>query len=405
MHIRKQRLLTPGPVPIYPPALHAMQASDMHHRTKEFEAVYRTVLTDMKEVLGTSASDVLCFAASGSGAMDAAVSNLFSAGDKVIVGTAGKFGERWVEITKAYGLDVTLLKAEYGDVVTPERVEQALKSTPGVKGVFITASETSTGAMHDVEAMGKIIARTDALFVVDGITAMGTMPLDIDGWGLDVVAGGSQKAFMIPPGLAFLAVSPKAWKAEEKATLPHYYFDLKLEKKNGDAGTSSWTPAVSLILALAESLKYIKQIGMPKLIENAQLLALGTRAAATALGLELFAKQPGNSVTTVRAPKGIDSGVIVKEFKSRFGAIIANGQGSMQGQIFRFAHIGYFDFVDTFAMIAALEIILHKNGYPVKFGSGVAAVQEIYSRAASAEPGHSALAAAMHAAPEEVLAY
>ena len=377
----------------------------MHHRTKEFEAVYKSALTDMKEVLGTSSSDVLCFAASGSGAMDAAVSNLFSAGDKVIVGTAGKFGERWVEITKAYGLDVTVLKADYGDFVTPERVEAALQATPDAKGVFITASETSTGVLHDVEAMGRVVGKTDAIFIVDGITAMGTAPLDIDGWGLDVVCGGSQKAFMIPPGLAFMTVSPKAWKAEAKATLPHYYFDLKLEKKNGDAGTSSWTPAVSLILALAESLNYIKQVTMPKLIENAQLLALGTRNAATALGLELFAKRPGSSVTTICAPGGMDSGIIVKEFKSRFGAIIANGQGSMQGKIFRFAHIGYFDFVDTFAMVAALEIILHKNGYPVKFGTGVAAVQEVYSRAVSAEPGQSALAAAMHVEPQEVLTY
>jgi aspartate aminotransferase-like enzyme len=405
MHIRKQRLLTPGPVPLYPPALHAMMASDMHHRTKEFREVYKSALTDMKEVLGTSSSDVLCFAASGSGAMDASVSNLFSKGDKVIVGTAGKFGERWVEITKAYGLDVTVLKAEYGDVVTPDRIEAALKAEPSTKGVFITASETSTGAAHDVEAMGRMVAKTDAIFIVDGITAMGTTPLDIDGWGLDVVAGGSQKAFMIPPGLAFLTVSPKAWKAQAAATLPHYYFDLKKEKKSGDGGESSWTPAVSLILALAESLKYIKQVTMPKLIENAQLLAYATRSAATALGLELFAKTPGNSVTTVRAPGGMDSGIIVKEFKSRFGAIIANGQGTMQGQIFRFAHLGYFDFADMFAIVAELEIILHKNGYPVKFGTGVAAVQEVYSRASSADPDK-VLAAAMNAHQEaEAIAY
>jgi aspartate aminotransferase-like enzyme len=407
MHIRKQRLLTPGPVPLYPPALHAMQASDLHHRTKEFREIYKTALSDMKEVLGTS-SDVLCFAASGSGALDASVSNLFSAGDKVIVGTAGKFGERWVEITKAYGLDVTVLKAEYGDVVTPDRIEAALHATPDAKGVFITASETSTGAKHDVEAMGKIVAKTDALFIVDGITAMGTMPLDIDGWGLDVVAGGSQKAFMIPPGLAFLTVSQKAWKAQATATLPHYYFDLKKEKKSGDGGESSWTPAVSLILALAESLKYIKQITMPKLVENAQLLAIATRAAATALGLELFAKVPGSSVTTIRPPAGIDSGIIVKEFKSRFGAIIVNGQGSMQGQIFRIAHLGYFDFIDIFAIIAALEIILHKNGYPVKFGTGVAAVQEVYDRASSADPANVLAAALSPQAlnqPEEVLTH
>jgi aspartate aminotransferase-like enzyme len=253
--------------------------------------------------------------------------------------------------------------------------------------------------------MGKIVAKTDAIFVVDGITAMGTMPLDIDGWGLDVVAGGSQKAFMIPPGLAFLTVSPKAWKAQAVATLPHYYFDLKKEKKSGDAGESSWTPAVSLILALSESLKYIKQITMPKLVENAQLLALATRAAANVLGLELFAKVPGSSVTTIKAPGGMDSGIIVKEFKSRFGAIIVNGQGSMQGQIFRIAHLGYFDFIDIFAIVAALEIILHKNGYPVKFGSGVAAVQEIYSRASSADPDKVLSAAMAEPQAEEVLTF
>ncbi len=214
MHIRKQRLLTPGPTPLYPPALHAMMASDIHHRTEEFRNVYRSALADLKEVYGT-ANDVLCFAASGTGAMDASVSNLFSPGDKVIVCTAGKFGERWVEIAKAYGLDANVLKAEYGDVVTPDRVEAALKAEPGTKGVFMQASETSTGAEHDVQTMAGLIKNTDAIFVVDAITGLGTMPLDIDGWGLDVVIGGSQKAFMIPPGLAFMSVSPKAWKLSE----------------------------------------------------------------------------------------------------------------------------------------------------------------------------------------------
>jgi len=381
MHIRKQRLLTPGPTPLYPPALHAMMASDMHHRTQEFRNVYQSALADLKEVLATS-SDVLCFAASGTGAMDASVSNLFSKGDKVIVCSAGKFGERWVEIVKAYGLEAIVLKEEYGQVVSPDRVREAVAKQPDTKAVFVTASETSTGAQHDVRSMGEFLKPTGAILIVDAITAIGTMPLDIDGWGLDVVVGGSQKAFMIPPGLAFLAVSQKAWKLTATATLPHFYFDLKKEKKNGDAGESSWTPATSLILALAEALKYIKSIGMPKLIENAQLLAEATRSAAQTLGLEVFASRPGSSVTALRAPAGMDSGVIVKEFKSRFGAIIANGQGSMKGEIFRIAHLGYFDFADLFAMVAALEIILHANGYPLKFGSGVAAVQEVYAGAA-----------------------
>src|SRR6266851_2684655 len=276
MHIKKQRLLTPGPTPLYPPALHAMMASDIHHRTEDFRRVYRSALADLKEVMGTS-NDVLMFAASGTGAMDASVSNLFSKGDKVIVCTAGKFGERWVEIAKAYGLEATVLSVPYGSVVTPEQVQEALKKEPATRGVFIQASETSTGAAHDVRTMGLAIAKTDAIFVVDAITGLGTMPLDIDGWGLDVVIGGSQKAFMIPPGLAFMSVSPKAWKFADTSTLPKYYFNLKKEKKSGDAGESSWTPSTALILALAEALKYVKQVGMAKLIENARLLAEATR--------------------------------------------------------------------------------------------------------------------------------
>jgi aspartate aminotransferase-like enzyme len=382
MHIRKQRLLTPGPTPLYPPALHAMMASDIHHRTEDFRKVYRSALADLKEVMGTT-HDVLMFAASGTGAMDAAVSNLFSRGDKVIVCSAGKFGERWADIAKAYGLDAIVLTAEYGDFVTPERVEQALAQNAAARGVFVQASETSTGAAHDVRAMGRAVANTGAILVIDAITGLGTMPLDIDGWGLDVVIGGSQKAFMIPPGLAFMSISPKAWKFTETAGLPHFYFNLKKEKKSGDAGESSWTPATSLILALAEALKYVKQVGMANLIENAQLLAKATRAAVQKLGLELFAPQsPAASVTAVRAPKGMDSGVIVKEFRNRFGAVIANGQGSMKGQIFRIAHLGYFDFADLFAVIAGLEIILHANGYPVQFGAGVAEVQNVYAEAA-----------------------
>ncbi len=386
MHIKKQRLLTPGPTPLYPPALHAMMASDIHHRTEDFRTIYKSVLADLKEVMGGS-GDILLFASSGTGAMEASVSNLFSRGDKVIVCSAGKFGERWAEITKAYGLEVNVLKAEYGDVVTPDRVEAALAATPDTKGVFVQASETSTGAAHDVRAMGRAISKTSALFIVDAITGLGTMPLDIDGWGLDVVIGGSQKAFMVPPGVAFLSISQKAWKQSETATLPHYYFDFKKEKKSGAAGESSWTPSTALILALGEALRYVKEVGMANLIENAQLLARATRAAVQELGLELFAAgSPGASVTAVKAPRGMDSGVIVKEFRKRFGAIIANGQGSMKGQIFRIAHLGYFDFADLFGVIAGLELILHANGHAVKFGSGVAAVERIYAEAAIGQP-------------------
>src|ERR1019366_2817890 len=381
MHIRKQRLLTPGPPPLNPPALHAMMAADMHHRTEEFRKAYRSCLADLKEAMGT-ANDVLMFAASGTGAMDASVSNLFSRGDKAIVCSAGKFGERWAEIAKAYGLEANVLTAPYGDVVTPERVEAALAAEPAVKGVFVQASETSTGAMHDVRAMAQAVAKTGAIFVVDAITGLGTMPLDIDGWGLDVTIGGSQKAFMIPPGLAFMSVSAKAWKMAETATMPHYYFNLQKKKKSGDAGESSWTPATAMILALGEALVYVKQLGMADLIKNAQMLAQATRAAAAKLGLELFsAASPGSSVTALKAPAGMDSGVIVKEFRTRFGSIIANGQGSMKGQIFRIAHLGYFDFADLFAMIACLEIILNANGHPVQYRAGAAALREVFAQA------------------------
>jgi len=377
MYIRKQRLLTPGPTPLYPPALHAMMASDVHHRTEDFRKIYKAMLADLKEVYGT-ANDVLCFAASGTGAMEASISNLFSRGDKVIICSAGKFGERWVEIAKAYGLDLQLIEAPYGDAIAPERVEAALKAEPATKGVFIQASETSTGAEHDVKSIGEIVKQTDAIFVVDAITGLGTMPLDIEAWGLDVLIGGSQKAFMIPPGLAFMSISAKAWKLTEWSTLPHFYFDLKKEKKNGDGGESSWTPATALVLAMAEALKYVKEIGMANLIANAQMLARATREAASELGLELFAKRPGSSVTAIKSPAGMNSGVIVKAFKERFGAVIANGQGSMKGQMFRLAHLGYFDISDMFSVIAGLEIILRAGGCNVPLGKGVAAVERVF---------------------------
>ena len=216
MHIKKQRLLTPGPTPLLPQALHAMMGSDVHHRTEDFRKIYRQVLTDLKEVYGT-ANDVLMLVSSGTGALEASVSNFLSPGDKVIVCSAGKFGERWVELSKAFGLDAVVLESPYGEVVSPERVAEALAANPAAKAVFVQASETSTGAAHNVEAMGRIVQKTGAIFVVDAITGLGTMPLDIDGWGLDIVVGGSQKAFMIPPGLAFLSVSPKAWRRASTA--------------------------------------------------------------------------------------------------------------------------------------------------------------------------------------------
>lgn len=385
MHIKKQRLLTPGPTPLYPKALYAMLGADVHHRTEDFRAVYKSVLADLKEVMGTS-NDVLVLVSSGTGAMEASVTNCFSPGDRVIVCSAGRFGERWAEIGKAYGLNVLTIEEPYGKAVRPEAVEKALAANPDTKGVFVQASDTSTGVAHDVRSMGLAVKKTPAIFVVDGITGLGTMPLEIDNWGLDIVIGGSQKSFMVPPGISFLSVSPKAWDMMETAKLPRYYFNLKKERKNAVNGESSWTPATALMLALAEALKYIKTLGMAKLVDNAQQLARAMRAACAAMGLELFSPEsPSASVTAVKAPAGMDSGVIVKEFRTRFGSIIANGQGSMKGKIFRIAHLGYFDFPDLFAIVAELELILLANRVPLKLGAGVTAVQQVYAEIAAAK--------------------
>lgn len=382
MYIKKQRLLTPGPTPLLPQALHAMMGSDIHHRTEDFRRVYKSVLSGLKHTLNTQ-NDVLVLVASGSGAMEASIQNCFSCGEEVLACTAGKFGERWVALTKAFGLKPTVIEEPYGSAVSAAQVEAALAANPNIRGVFIQASETSTGAAHDIEAIAKVVRQTDALFVIDAITGLGTMPLKIDEWGLDIVIGGSQKSFMIPPGLAFIAVGDRAWQRMEESKNARFYFDLRRERKNAANGESAWTPAVSLLLALDEALKYISNLGMDNLIANAQLLARATRAAAKELGLELFSpNNPGSSVTAIRAPQGMDSGVIVKEFRTRFGSIIANGQGSMKGQIFRVAHLGYFDFADLFAMVAELELILAANGHPVEFGRGVAAVQRVYAEAA-----------------------
>ena len=382
MHIRKLRLLTPGPTPLYPPAVRAMAGADIHHRTEDFRQLYRQVIADLQYFMGT-AHDVVVFTASGTGAMEGAVSNLFSAGDKVLVVSAGKFGERWVELAGAFGLRATVLEAPYGDAVTPERVADTLRAEPGLQGVFVQATESSTGVSHDIRAMARTVRATDAILVVDAITGLGTSDLDIDGWGLDVVIGGSQKAAMIPPGLAFLSVSPKAWKRAEPRRSPYFYFDLRKHKTTGDKGESPWTPATSLLLGLAETLRYIREVGRENLIENAQLLARACREAATGLGLELFARAtPAGAVTSILAPEGIDSSDIVKQFKHRFGAIIANGQDSMKGKIFRVAHLGYFDFHDLFAVIAELELILRALGHPVEFGAGVRRAQQVYADAA-----------------------
>lgn len=388
MHVRKNRLLTPGPTPLFPPAVRAMAGADLHHRTKDFRDVYSGVVEDLHYFMGTK-NGIALFAASGSGAMEAAVSNLFSPGDRVIVCSAGKFGERWVQMTKAYGLQVEVLAKPYGESVSPEELETAIQAHPDAQGVFVQATESSTGISHDVERMARIVGASDAIFVVDAITGLGSSVLDIDAWGLDVVIGGSQKALMVPPGLAYCSVSEKALSRAASASNPYFYFDLRKHIEAGPKGDSPWTPASSLILGLGEVLRYIREVGRENLIENAQMLARATRAAAGSLGLELFAKDsiPAGAVTALRSPEGVDSGAIVMAFKDRFDAVIANGQGTMKGKIFRFAHLGYFDFHDLFATVAELEIILHTLGREIEFGSGVRAAQAVYFECLATDSG------------------
>ncbi|MFN8006844.1 MAG: alanine--glyoxylate aminotransferase family protein [Terriglobia bacterium] len=375
----KERLFTPGPTQLLPAVQTAMSQPILHHRTEGFRAIFKEVLDGLKYIYNTQ-NDVICFTASGTGAMEGAVVNLLSPGDKAIVVSAGKFGERWTGLCKAFGIDAQVISIPYGQAVAPEQVALALKQNPQARAVFVQYSESSTGARHDIQALGKIVHDApNTVLVVDAITGLGVMEMPVDEWHLDVVVGGSQKALMLPPGLAFASVSQKAWAQIESTKSKKYYFDFAKERKNNLKGESSYTPAITLIVAAKEAIQYIRSIGRDHLIQNAGLLAAATRAAAKALGLKLFAESsPSDALTAICSPQGLDSGVLIKEFKKNFGATVANGQGEMKGQLFRVAHLGYYDFIDTVAVIACLEIILKKLGVPVELGRGVQAAQEVY---------------------------
>lgn len=390
--IRKTRLFTPGPTPLLPAAQFAMAAADIHHRTPEFRALYLRVLSQLKEFVGTK-NDVIILSSSGTGAMEAAVSNLTSPGDRVLVLSAGKFGERWTALAKAFGCEVDLVSEPYGKTFDLDKVKAALKLE--TRAVFVQANETSTGARHDMEALAKLLKdqKSEALLIVDGITGLGTTHLDMDAIGIDVLIGGSQKAVMIPPGLSYLAVSQRAWDHMEATYNPRYYFDLRKERKNAKNGESAYTPAVALIAALGAALDWIAAQaatpenpagslaeGRKKLVDNAETISAMTRAAVEALGFKLFSDSPGAAATAVYAPEGVDSGVIVKELKSRFAAVITNGQGEMKGQIFRIAHLGFFDYMDTIALIGALEQVVVKSlpQLGAQFGTGLVAAQKVY---------------------------
>jgi aspartate aminotransferase-like enzyme len=387
----KNLLFSRGPTPLLPAAQTAMAAFTAHHRTADFKALYTRVLTDMKDFIGTS-NDVLVIASSGTGVMEGSISNLTSPGDKVLVLTAGKFGERWRDLAKAYGCNVDLVEKPYGETFTMDEVRAKL--TPETRAVFVQANESSTGVRHDVKGIAKLVrANGDTLLIVDAITGLGTTHFDVDGWGIDVIIGGSQKALMIPPGLAYCAISERAWKRMDTTKNPRYYFDFRKERKAAAKGESAFTPATSLFAALGAALDFIRQMGngdlaagRKALVDNAELAAEMTRAGVRALGLKLYASSPGAALTAVSAPAGIDSGKIVKEFRESFSAVVANGQGDMKGKLFRIAHIGYYDFLDTIGILAALEHVLAAvTEDSVEYGVAVRAAQEVFARARSAE--------------------
>ncbi len=320
--LRKNRLFTPGPTPILPAAQSAMASFALHHRTADFRALYTRVLADMKDFIGTR-NDVLVLASSGTGAMEGSVSNLTSPGDKVLVLTAGKFGERWRDLAKAFGCVVEVLSAPYGETISLDEIRPKL--TPDVRCVYVQATESSTGARHDVKGIAKLVRAQgdDTLLVVDAITGLGTTHFDVDGWGIDIIIGGSQKALMIPPGLAYCAVSERAWKRMETAKSPRYYFDFRKERKAAAKGESAYTPATSLFAALGAALEFVREMGKgdlvtgrEALVNNAELAAEMTRAGALALGLKLFAAaSPAAALTAIQPPAGTDSSSIVKEFR------------------------------------------------------------------------------------------
>jgi len=392
--LRKNRLFTPGPTPILPAAQTAMASYAMHHRTADFRDLFSRVLADLKQFIG-SKNDVLVLASSGTGVMEGCVSNLTSLGDKVLVLTAGKFGERWRDLAKAFGCNVETVVAPYGATFSMDEVSKKL--TTDVRVVYVQSTESSTGVRHDIKTIAQLVRRTgdNVLLVVDAITGLGTTNFDVDGWGIDIIIGGSQKALMIPPGLAYCAISERAWKRMEAAQAPRYYFDFRKERKAAAKGESAYTPATSLFAALAAALDYVREMGdadivagRDALIANAELAAEMTRAGAQALGLKLFAPScPAAALTAIQSPTAIDSGAVVKEFRDRFGAVVANGQGEMKGKLFRIAHLGYYDYLDTVGILAALEQVLSMvNRQPLEYGAAVRAAQRVYAAKQREEP-------------------
>ncbi len=374
--MQKYRLFAPGPVPVPEEVSLQMARPIIHHRTKAFEAIVAQVKEDLKWLYQTQ-KDVITLASSGTGAMEAAITNTLNAGDKVIVVDGGKFGERWWKIAQAYGLEVDILKVEWGNPVDPKDVEKKL-AQGGYKAVLVQASESSTGTYHPIEELAKLTrGREDCLLIVDAISALGAVNLPFDAWGIDILVAGSQKALALPPGLAFIALSDKAWKFAETCKTKKFYFDLKREKKNLDQNTTAFTPAITLVIGLAESLKSMKKEGLENLFARHARLAKATQEAMKALGLKLYSKSPVNSLTAVCVPEGIDGGKVTKLMEGKFSMTIAGGQDAAKGKIFRIAHLGYFDDLDIVTVVAAIEGTLAELGHKFEMGKGVGAAMKV----------------------------
>ncbi len=373
----KSYLFAPGPTPVPERVLLRMAAPIIHHREKAFEAVFEEVREGLKYLFQTD-QEVLILTSSGTGAMEAALCNLFSPGDELLVVRAGKFGERWGELAEAFGLTPIFLDFPWGEPADPTAVAEHLSSRSSIKGVLIQASETSTGVMHPIREIAEITSkRDDVILVVDGITAVGVFPMPMDAWSIDVVITGSQKALMLPPGLAFIALSEKAWKMAEVSTSHRYYFDLKKSLASAKKDQTPYTPAISLVFGLHEVLKMLREEGLEGVFSRHHRLAEATRQAVQAMGLALFAKSsPSDALTAVSVPEGIDGLVLKEVFLERYGITVAGGQAQIKGKIIRIAHLGYFDPMDMFQVIAALEMSLRQIGYPVELGSGLRVMAE-----------------------------
>jgi serine---pyruvate transaminase len=377
--MKKNYLLTPGPTPLPPEVCESLSRPIIHHRTPQFQAILKEAHEGLKFVFQTS-NEVFILASSGTGGLEAAVINFLSPGDTVISVDAGKFGERWAEICHAYGINCEVIKVEWGKAVNPKDIEAKLKAGKGrIKAVFTTLCETSTGVATDIKAVGDIVKGTDAILVVDAVSGLGAIDLKTDQWNCDVVVSGSQKGLMLPPGLGFISVSPKAWKLAQDSKCPKYYFDLKAAKKAYASVDTPWTPAIGLIIALNEAIKMMKAEGLERIFVWHNKMAEAVRTAVKALGLELFAPDAySDVVTAVKVPAGIDGEKLVKTMRDTYGVTIAGGQSEMKGKIFRFAHMGYIGEFDIITGISCLEKVLSQMGYRFQMGAGVAAAQKVF---------------------------